>query len=401
MNQKELQEIRRQLKFDNDRLQLKGLMEAYGKNKDGEASLKYVRSIDPELLEKEEGELYFEIFKKSLGGTFGKNLQEYPLDSSDPGQTELKNRFYEYKNGSLLREDEFTRLANTILERGDYRNSVFITAGVFEYSAPGLSANNEILEENSSFRFFIVSVSESKLTEIGLIYSQSDNSVMRKVNTEMQILPSPLDAFFYPSFSSRSSDVNHFLYHSKTAKHPNIELIESYFHIPFISTAQEQSEGFAKVIGDLFPEGLEADTVMKFHQNLSDYVEENSQEDAQVMLDKSRIRDLLISSGANSFSMNRFDASYSQILEDQEVAAVNLMEKGKVSLKAPSISISVKEDGFDHIRTAEIDGRRCLVIEMDEGLEISGLPANLNKPAKEVHVLHTSHEESESETSEQ
>ena len=387
MNQKELQEIRRQLKFENDRLHLIGLMEAYGKNKDGEASIKYTRSIDPELLEKEEGELYFEIFKKSLGGTFGKNLQEYTLDSSLPEQSALKNQFYNYKNGSLMQEKEFNQLVTTLLEQGDYRNSVLITAGVFEYSAPGLSANNEILEESSSFRFFIVAVSESKLTELGLIYSQMDNSVMRKVNTEMQIVPGPLDAIFYPSFSGRSSDVNHFLYHSKTAKHPNVDLIESYFHIPFVSTASEQSEGFAKVITDVFPQGLEAATVMKFHQNVADYIEENSQEDAQVMVDKNRVRDLLIASGADASSMNRFDSSYTSILEDQELAAINLMEKGKVSLKAPSISISVKDDGFEHIRTEEIDGRRCLVIEMDEGLEISGLPANLNAPKKEVHVI--------------
>ena len=72
--------------------------------------------------------------------------------------------------------------------------------------------------------------------------------------------------------------------------------------------------------------------------------------------------------------MRFFDSSFSKILEDQEVAAVNLMETGKVSFKAPSISISIRDDALEFVRTKTIDGRPCLVIEMNDGLEISGLP---------------------------
>ncbi|MBF0579438.1 DUF4317 family protein [Erysipelotrichaceae bacterium RD49] len=394
MNKKELGEIKKQLKFENDKLLVKGIQEAYGKNRDGEASIQFTRLINPDTLAQEEGELYFDIFKKSLGGTPGKNLLEYGFDASDPQAKELQKQFYDYKNGSLLDEEEFSKLAAELLKKGDYRNNVYITAGIFEYAAPGMNANNEILEENSIFRFMIVAITEARLTDIGLFYSVANNEVARKVNDEMQIIPAPLDAFFYPAFSSRASDVNHFLYHCKTAKSPNIELIEDFFHIPFISSAPEQTEGFAKVIGEVFPNGMEAKTAMKFHENLSDYVNENSQEDSMVMLDKPRIKDLLLASGANSDNMQFFDAAYSKILDDQEVAAINLMEKGKVSLKAPSISINVKDDALEQIRTETINGKRCLVIEMDEGLEISGLPANLQMPAKSVHVIHANPDES-------
>lgn len=387
MNKKELGEIRKQLKYDNDKLMLKGILEAYGKNKDGEASIQFSRSINPDFLELEEGELYFDIFKKSLGGTPGKNLIEYSFDYSDPQAKALQERFFSYKNGSLLQENAFDDLAKELLVKGDYRNPVHILAGIFEYAAPGLNANNEVLEENSVFRFMIVAVSEAKLTEIGLFYNYSANEIQRKINDEMQILPSPLDAFFYPSFSQRASDVNHFLYHSKTAKKPNIDLIEDFFHIPFVATAPEQAEGFAKVIADVFPEGMEAGAALKFHENISDYVSENQVEDSMVMLDKSRIKDLLLASGANSKNMERFDSSFSNIMEDQEVAAVNLMEKGKVSMRAPSISISVKDDALEAIKTQVIDGKQCLIIEMNEGLEVSGLPANLLKPQKEIRVI--------------
>ncbi|UNT96422.1 DUF4317 family protein [Allobaculum mucilyticum] len=387
MNKKELQEIRRQLKPENERLHLKGIMEAYGKFKDTEASIQFCRRIDPETLSTEEEELYYEIFKKSLGGTPGKNLVEYGFDSRDPAAVELKRTFFDYKDGALLREETFESFAQEMIEKGNYRNSVYLTAGIFEYSAPNLNANREETEGNSTYRFMIVSVSEARLTQIGLYYSTYENSVQRKVNEEMQIIPSPLDAFLYPIFSDRASDVNHLLYHSKTAKNPNIDLIEQFFHVPFQSTGPEQSEGFAQVIEEVFPEGLDFKTAMNLHRNLADYIAEESEEEAVVKVDKNRMRDLLDASGARSENLEHFDSAYTRILEDQELAAINLLEKGKVSMKSPLISISVKDDGLDQIRTQIIDGKSCLVIEISDELQISNLPATVKEPAREVVVV--------------
>lgn len=387
MNKKELNEIKKQLKYENEALYLKGIQEGYGRCNDGEPVVRFTRLINGETLEKEEGELFFDIFKKSLSGTYGKNLIEYGFDRNIPESKALQETFFAYKDGSLLIQEQFEQLVKDLLVKGDYRNPVYITAGIFEYAAPALNKNNEILEENSVFRFMIVAISEAKLTEIGLYYNHETNEVQRKVNDEMQIVTPPLDAFLYPSFSGRASDVNHFLYHAKSAKKPNIDLIEDYFHIPFVSSAPEQAEGFAKVIADIFPNGMDTKTALKFHENLSDYIDENNNEDSMVMMDKTRIKDLLVASGAPDENMRFFDSSFSKILEDQEVAAVNLMETGKVSFKAPSISISVRDDALEYVKTKTIDGHPCLVIEMNDGLEISGLPANLLTPTKTVHVI--------------
>lgn len=377
MNQKELQELKRQFKFDNDKLFLRGIQEAYGKNRDGEASILFSRQVNPDFLEKEEGELYYDIFKKSLAGQFGKNLMEYAFDKANPQSLDLRDAFLGYKNGSLLQDVLFTELVQDLLVKGDYRNPVYIVAGVFEYAAAELNANREDLEDNSVFRFVLVAVCEAKLTNLGLIYNNHDKEVRRKINEEMEIASASLDAFLYPVFTQRRTDLNHFLYHTKSAKNPNISLIEEYFHIPFTSTAQEQQDGFAKVIEDAFPDGLSSQVAMKFHENLSEFVNEGSQEEGVVMINKRQIKDLLASSGLGASALQDFDRSYQTILEDQEVAAINLLEKGKVSLKAPSITINVKDDALERIQAKEVDGKYCLVIEIDEGLQISGLPANL------------------------
>ncbi len=296
---------------------------------------------------------------------------------ANPQSLDLRDTFLGYKNGSLLQDVLFTELVQDLLVKGDYRNPVYIVAGVFEYAAAELNANREDLGDNSVFRFVLVAVCEAKLTNLGLIYNNHDKEVRRKINEEMEIVSTSLDAFLYPVFTQRRTDLNHFLYHTKSAKNPNISLIEEYFHIPFTSTAQEQQDGFAKVIEDAFPDGLSSQVAMKFHENLSEFVNEGSQEEGVVMINKRQIKDLLASSGLGASALQEFDRSYQTILEDQEVAAINLLEKGKVSLKAPSITINVKDDALERIQAKEVDGKYCLVIEIDEGLQISGLPANL------------------------
>lgn len=389
MNKKDLSEIKRQLKPENERLILKGIQEAYGKYRDEEAHLLFTRLIDPETLSTEEEDLYFEIFRKSLSGTPGKNLMEYTFDPMDPQAVELQKTLFDYRNGTLLEPEVFDRYASELIEKGNYRNSVYVTVGIFEYAAPNLNANREELEGNTTYRFMITAISEARLTDIGLFYSTKDNCVSRKVNEEMQIIPSPLDAFLYPSFSERAADVNHFLYHSKTAKKPNIDLIEQFFHIPFQSTAPEQADGFAQVIADVFPQGLDVKTAIQFHRNVSDFIQEGTEEDAVVKVDKARVHDLLDASGAMAQNMEHFDSAYTRILEDQELAAVNLVEKGKVSLKSPAITVSIKDDALDQVQTRVIDGKSCLVIEITDELKISNLPGTLiePEPKKEVRVI--------------
>lgn len=396
MNKKELQELKKQLKFDNDQLLIKGIQEAYGKCDDGNASIQYTRTIDPFDLEKEEGELYFDIFKRSLGGTPGKTLFEYAFNTLEDPSKQLQTRLYNLKNGDLLDEQAFETLAKDLLEKGDYRNNVYIIGGLFEYSVGGMNANREALEDGSTFRFMVVAITEARLTRIGLYYSRADNQVARKVNEEMEILSNPLDAFVYPSFSDRSSDVNHVIYHCKSAKSPNIGLIEDFFHIPFTTSAPEQSDGFATLIAEVFPQGLYARTALRFHENISDYVREYSEEQSNVTLRKDQVRDLLMASGAQGENMEAFDSAYSKILEDQELCAVNLMENGKISVKAPSINVSVKDDALDKIQTRQIDGKPCLVITLDEEVELSGLPVNFLEPKKKV-IIHSAASPEESQ----
>lgn len=385
MNAKELSEIKKHLKWDDSAMNIICLQEAYGKNGDEGAKLFCRRSVDFSLMDEEEGRLYLEILKKSLSGTLGKNLMEFRFETggSQESETSVRARLYNLKNGDLKDEKIFEELALEILAKGDYRNPVHITGVLCEYAAPDYNSAGEVNEGSSSFRFLILAVCQARLTEIGLIYSYADNEIKRKINDEMEILPSPLDALLYPVFTERASDVNHILYHCQKPKTPNIDLIENFLSIPFDKTAPEQSDAFQALMAASFENRLDSGKAIRMHNQISEAIAAKSQEEGVVRFDQSDLRQIIELSGADDKTLELFDDLYPTVVEDQTINAVNTTEKGKLTIKAPSLSISVRDDALARVKTMEVDGQPCLVIALEDDMEIGGLPVSLSTVRKQ------------------
>ena len=54
--------------------------------------------------------------------------------------------------------------------------------------------------------------------------------------------------------------------------------------------------------------------------------------------------------------------------------ATNIAETRKFSIETPDISIKVNPDRTDLVETKIIDGRPCLVIEINDQVEVNGVP---------------------------
>ena len=53
--------------------------------------------------------------------------------------------------------------------------------------------------------------------------------------------------------------------------------------------------------------------------------------------------------------------------------AGNITETRKFNIKTPDVTIKVNPDRMDLVETRFIDGRKCLVIAVDEYVEINGV----------------------------
>ena len=71
--------------------------------------------------------------------------------------------------------------------------------------------------------------------------------------------------------------------------------------------------------------------------------------------------------------MSHFDDVYAKVLNDQPIKAVNMTDLNRMAIKVPDVSINVKNGGDTKVKMETLNGRKCLVIEMDDSIEINGI----------------------------
>ncbi|GHU45043.1 hypothetical protein FACS1894111_13110 [Clostridia bacterium] len=84
---------------------------------------------------------------------------------------------------------------------------------------------------------------------------------------------------------------------------------------------------------------------------------------------------ILSDNGAPEERMERFDEIYEEIMpKDSPILAANVVNAKKCELKMPNITVSVKAECTHLLETKLIDGRNCLVIALEDRVEVNGIP---------------------------
>ena len=380
MNLKELQELRRQFKPDNSSLYISKLGSAYAVINGGQKELVSLQIRDFEDLSEDENELYTAMMKKALAGTLGKNLLELHFRREAGNENETQQLLYRINENGLKDEELFRQLALKILGEGGYENNAFLSIARCEYNVPLKSKSGDrSYEDGYNYHFLLATVHDVKLSEIGLFFNKDAGQVERKVNEDFCIVPAPEDGFLYPAFTHRAADVNHLLYRAKNAKKPNETLIENVFDCPLGLSAPDEAKNFTQVLQGVFNDTLPAETMTSLCEEVREAIAENETEDDHELLKlrKDQVKTLLLNAGADETKMEHFDSVYTLVMQDQPITAVNMIDPKKLAVTAPGISVTVKAGKENCFRTETINGRKVLVLDPEDGIEINGVPVKL------------------------
>ena len=78
-----------------------------------------------------------------------------------------------------------------------------------------------------------------------------------------------------------------------------------------------------------------------------------------------------------------FDQNFDETAgEKASIYASNIANTRAFEVKTPDVIIKVNPDRTDLIETREIDGRQCLVIAIDGGVEVNGIAVTPGTPTK-------------------
>ena len=79
-------------------------------------------------------------------------------------------------------------------------------------------------------------------------------------------------------------------------------------------------------------------------------------------------------SGVSNVKMENFDQNFEENAgEKASLLASNIAETKKFNIETPDVVIKVNPERMDLVETRMIDGRQCLVIPVDDHIEVNGL----------------------------
>lgn len=373
MTRKELNEIKSQYTLEDC-----GILRLCGCYVDGERN-KITQFNENFLnLPEEEKHKYFDIFKKTLSGTPGKNLvdMKFNVDAyADEGaRTFLMNlRDSGLKDDRLLNEF-YDRIINNYSYVGNYL--ILLINQV--YDIPAVTTDNIEMDDASDevYSYILCSICHVNLSKPGLGYDEEDNNFHDKKQNHMVDVPDV--GFLFPAFNKRSADEDMTLFYTKDVSEFEDGLIDCLLDCAVPLPAKQQKETFTSLVNEVLGEEADLEIVKNIHENLEQIIEEKKQESpAPVMLDKTEMKDLLEKSGVKEEKLENFEEHFEMAAgEHGKLVASNVSSGKKFEVKTPDVVIKINSDKTDIVSTQVIDGRQCLVIQIDERLEVNGISVN-------------------------
>lgn len=327
---------------------------------------------------------YFELLRKTLSGSIGKNLLnlEFPTDTElEDGTQEflLKLRDSKLKDDALL-EEFYDRVIGSYEYVGNYLILLIHDA----YDVPGKALDGMTMDDASDtvFEYLLCCICPVALSKPGLSYDASLNEFHNRIRD--WVVNMPETGFLFPSFNDRATDIHSTLFFNKNPEEPHSEFVEGILGCSLPLSAGSQKETFQTIIEETLGEDCEYEVVKSIHENLAEMIEEHKEIPEPLTLDKKEVKNLLEKSGVEEEKLKDFDALYDAAAGDDTALFVsNVASTRSFEVKTPDVVVKVNPDRADLVNTMMVDGRRCLVIEINDQVEVNGINVSVAERASE------------------
>ena len=346
-------------------------------------------------LPEEEMFKYFNIFRKSLSGTLGKNLvqMEFPLEQEASGGTQ---EFLLQLRNSQLRDDApIEEFYQKVIENYIDPENYYIILIHGAYDIPARASDNLEMDDASDYvyEFLLCIICPVKLSKPGLHYNADANTIENLIQD--WIVEAPDIGFLFPAFTDRNTDIHNLMYYSKKPDVIQTDIINNLLGCRIPLSAKTQKETFQTIIEETLDNTCDFETVMAIQENLNEMIEERKEDPEPLTLDKYEVKRLLADSGVENEKLEEFDDLYASVVSDEQAGFVasNVASTRSYEIRTPDVIIKVSPDKAQLIESKVIDGIPYLMIQATDQVEINGI-------AVKSPLLKENSEMSESEISE-
>lgn len=390
MNKRDIADIRKHFKAGTDLLKINTIYNVYIQAESSEIFHEVSQPFA--LLDEEQQELFFTNFKKVLGGKLGVKLFEVKFvrqsEDEDDNEEHAQKLLYDGLQTDDIgkwRED-MQRLALKMVQDFHYEKDLVITFIRGNYYKPTKRSKDEtdsdIRDEVYSTPFILCSMNQTDLPKRSLVFDFNEKEFKSSITLDPIVnTTSPVGGFLFPCFTDNAADVNHILYAAGKTNKPDHRFIEDVLNGEEIMTAEDNKTVFEEIIKDIIGEEVDSRTLAGVYDEIHNMlmVEEDNTEDAEAipLLDTKEVERVLKASGAKEVSTEKVERAFQKILEDKtyemnanDVVPSFTSKSIKISTKVADISINPAD--LRYVRQVTVDGRLCLLIEVEEDAMVEG-----------------------------
>ena len=317
---------------------------------------------------------YFELLRKTLSGNIGKNLLnlDFPLQSEEEGGTQaalLALRDSKLKEDALI-DDFYDRIINTYEYVGNYLILLIHDA----YDVPGKTTDGLTMDDASDtvYEYIMCCICPVNLSKPGLSYDSIQNEFHNRIRD--WVVEMPETGFLFPSFNDRAADIHSTLFYSKNPEEAHSEFVEQILGCTLPLSAGTQKETFQALIEETLGEDVEYEVVKNIHENLTEMIEEHKEIPEPLTLDKHQVKNLFEKSGVKEEQLTDFEQLYDAAAgKDTALFVNNVANVRTFEVKTPDVIVKVNPERADLVNTLQIEGKRCLVIEINDHVEVNGI----------------------------
>lgn len=375
MNEKEVAELRRRLRPDKNNItHIRGCYV----NERKEIISQFNEPIS--IMPVEDSEKYLSLFRKVLTGSIGRNLLDLSFETQQVVSGEEHKLLMSLRDNKLEDENAVQMFFSRAIQSIELEGNFLILLTYNTYDVFYKSKDDVVQEDNSTeqFRYILCAVCPVKETKPSLNYINRESRF--HIQAAGQVVGSPELGFMFPAFDDRATNIYNALYYTRNMQENHADFVDVLFKTPVPMPAMVQRETFQTMLGETLEEECSLDVIQSVQDHLTQMIDvyKESREVEPLTVSKKGIRAVLAASGVSEERAEAFDERFdAEFGVNTELNPVNLVDTKRLEVKTPDVVIQVNPEHSELVQTRIINGAKCIVIKVSEGVEVNGVPIQI------------------------
>jgi hypothetical protein len=378
LNKKDIANIRKQFKLNNDLLAIREIFNVYVQKESGE--IYHHTSLPFPLLDKEAQELFLTNFKKVLTGDVDSKLFELKFQHDVEASTQTI--LYDGLQAHLTDDwkEYMLQIVSKMFSHAVYEFDTVVTFIRGEYRKPTrkVDLDSEIGGDDEVYYspFILCSLNRTDQPKKALLFDYIEKEFKPNNASDPIInLAAPLSGFLFPAFSENAADVNRILYYAAKVNQPDETFIDAVLNCEPIITAGEDKDCFEIILNKVIGNQVDTKTIANVYEEIDKIVQESveNEETEAPKLDYKDIGRILEISGVENVDPTKVEHAFKDVIADEkhEFKASSLIPKSiKINTSVANLSINPKD--LKNIKYIMYQGKRCLLLEIEEDVLVEG-----------------------------